>query len=516
MGYEVYLRSFADGNGDGIGDFAGLTSKLDYLTELGIDIIWVTPFYPSPLADFGYDVADYRAVDPIYGSMDDFDEFVVQTRARGLRVVVDVVPNHSSSEHPFFRSALEGGPGSEYWDYYVWRAPAPDGGPPNNWLSFFMGSAWTFVPKWNRYYMHLFLPEQPDLNWANPAVRDYFVETLEFWKARGVDGFRIDVAHSLVEDSEFRDNPVGESEGGSVAVGGEFDIFEHIYDYDQPGVTDIYQRWKRELGPDSFLLGEVYLTEPERVARYVGEGGLDEAFFFGLNRIEWDPVEFAARVREACDVMTHGWSWVQGSHDESRAVTRFGGGAEGWERVLALWVAMMGLPGTPFLYQGEELGLENGEVAVSDIVDPVGLSDPAASRDPSRTPMPWAPGEYDGFSSSQPWLRSAPRSDEETVETQLSHDRSRLSSMKKLIRVRRDTSALRTGEVRWIDSPPGTLAFARDGVIHIANLTDDAVSVDVGEGWDTAHHVGDQVSLVAGRVGLSPRSAVILTEPVTS
>lgn len=509
VGYEVYLRSFADGNDDGIGDFAGLTSKLDYLTDLGVDIIWVTPFYPSPLADFGYDVADYRAVDPIYGSMDDFDEFVAESHRRGLRVVIDIVPNHSSSQHRFFQSALREGPSSKYWDHYVWREPGDDGGPPNNWLSFFGGSAWTYVPDWDRYYMHLFLPEQPDLNWANPAVRDYFVETLEFWKERGVDGFRIDVAHSLVEDDEFRDNPVGEADEGTIAVGGRFDVFEHIHDYDQPGVTDIYRRWKEELGADTLLLGEVYLTEPERVVRYVEEGRLDESFFFGLNRIKWDPVEFAARVRAACDQMTNGWSWVQGSHDESRAVTRFGGGSEGWERVLALWVAMMGLPGTPFLYQGEELGLEDGEVAPADIVDPVGVENPEEGRDPCRTPMPWTDDVHNGFSSAEPWLRCAPRDAAETVETQIVDPTSRLSQVKALIRARRETAESRVGDLRWIESPPGTLAFAREGVAHVANLTDELVTVPIEEGWARAYTTGAPMAVEGAEVGLAPRSAVI-------
>lgn len=513
IGYEVYLRSFADGNDDGIGDFAGLTAKLDHLTDLGVDIVWVTPFYPSPLADFGYDVADYRAVDEVYGTMGDFDAFVAAARERGLRVVIDIVPNHSSSEHPFFRSALQEGPASEYWDYYVWREPAPDGGPPNNWLSFFGGSAWTFVPQWDRYYMHLFLPEQPDLNWANPDVRDYFVETLEFWKKRGVDGFRIDVAHSLVEDPEFRDNPPGESREGTVAVDEEFEVFEHIYDYDQPGVTDIYRRWKSELGPECLLLGEVYITEPERVVRYVEEGHLDESFFFGLNRIEWDPVEFATRIRGACDAMTRGWSWVQGSHDESRAVTRFGGGVEGWERALALWVAMMGLPGTPFLYQGEELGLEDGDVAAADIVDPVGVENPDEGRDPCRTPMPWTAGAHNGFSSAEPWLRSAPRRAAETVEAQVDDPTSRLSQIKRLIRARRDTGSDRTGDLRWIESPPGTLAFSRDGVAHLANLTDESVTVAFRPGWDEVYSSGGPARYAGADVDLAPRSAVIIRKP---
>lgn len=510
VGYEVYLRSFADGDDNGIGDFAGLTAKLDYLADLGVDIVWVTPFYPSPLDDFGYDVSDYQAVDPMYGSLEDFDGFVSAAHDRDLRVITDVVPNHSSSEHAMFQSAIENGPGSKDWDYYVWRDPAPDGGPPNNWLAFFGGSAWTYVPRWNKYYMHMFLPSQPDLNWANRRVKDDFVDTLRFWQERGVDGFRIDVAHSLVEDSRFRDNPSGGDKGGTVAVSGEFDDYQHLYDYDQPGVTDVYRRWRRELGADTFLIGEVYLTEPERVVRYITEGCLDQSFFFGLNRIPWDPVDFADRIRKAAQTLDSGWGWIQGSHDENRAVTRFGGGQHGWERSMALWVAMMGLPGTPFLYQGDELGLEDGVVAPEDIVDPVGVRNPEEGRDPCRTPMPWTGGEYNGFSTAEPWLRCAPRSEAESVEYQSTDPGSPLNQMKLLIQIRRESAGHRSESVRWIESPPGTLAFARGGVAHFANLTDQDVTVSFEEGWEAIHSVGNRCRVDRVHVDLGPRSGVIL------
>lgn len=508
VGYQVYLRSFADSDHNGIGDFAGLTTKLEYIAGIGVDAVWVTPFYPSPQADFGYDVADYTAVDPIYGTLDDFDQFVRRSHQLGMRVILDIVPNHSSSQHPLFESAITGGPGSEHWDYYVWRDPAGDGGPPNNWRSIFGGPAWTYVAQHDKYYMHLFLPEQPDLNWSNPAVHDEFLRILRFWVDRGADGFRIDVAHSLVEHPSFADNPPR----ADLAPGEEpkeFGDFEHLYDIDQPRVTDIFRGWRLALGPDIYLVGEVYLYEPEKVARYVADDALHHSFYFGLNPLEWDPVMFVDQIREAAEAVPSGWAWVQGSHDEHRNVTRYGGGAAGVERSMALWVAMMGLPGMPFLFQGEELALENGVVSPGDVVDPVGLWKPTEGRDPCRTLMPWTTEPHHGFSLGEPWLRSEPRRDEETVERQEAEPGSPLHQMRELIAARRRTASDRAGPVVWLDSAPGVLAFARDGVVHASNLTDQNVAIEVGDGWDVAYLVGSG-SVSGPALELAPRSAGIL------
>lgn len=510
VGYEVYLRSYADSDNNGIGDFAGLTAKLGYIAGLGVDAVWVTPFYPSPQADFGYDVSDYRDVDPVYGDLEDFDRFVEKAHGLGLRVVLDIVPNHSSSQHPLFRSALAGGPGSEHWDYYVWRDPAPGGGPPNNWFSIFGGPAWTYVPEHDKYYMHLFLPSQPDLNWANPEVHREFLDILRFWVDRGADGFRVDVAHSLLEDQSFPDNPVSEDlEPGQRPE--HFGHLKHLYDLDQPGVPDIFRSWRKAIGPDVYLVGEVYLAEPEKVRKYVEDGALHQSFYFGLNSLSWDPVEFARLVRAAAEGVPGGWGWVQGSHDEHRAVTRFGGGEVGIQRSLALWLAMMGLPGTPFLYQGEELGLENGVVDPGNVVDPVGVWSPSDGRDPCRTPMAWTiEGPSHGFSNGAiPWLVCKRRPDRETVEFQESFSGSPLNEMRALIEARRSTARGRNGSVRWLDAREGTIAYARDGVAHISNLTDDPVAVGVGRGWTLIHAVGEG-QLADGSARLPARSGVIL------
>ncbi|MEX1288432.1 MAG: alpha-amylase family glycosyl hydrolase [Acidimicrobiia bacterium] len=509
VGYEVYVRSFADSNGDGIGDLAGIAERLPHLADLGVDVIWLTPFYPSPQADFGYDVADHTDVDPTHGTLADFDELLARAHDLGLRVMVDLVPNHTSSEHRWFRSALGEGVDSPFRDHYVWRDPAPDGGPPNNWFSIFGGRAWTFDEASGQYYMHLFLPEQPDLNWAEPAVGEAFTEILRFWLARGVDGFRIDVAHSLTEDPSFADNPPSpDLPPGTEPT--EFDHLDHVHDLDQASNVDVYRSWRPIADEaDALLLGEVYLAEPERVWRYVDDGALHRAFFFGLNRRDWDPVAFAADLRHAAAVIPQGWAWVQGSHDESRNVSRFGGGDLGVERALALWVAMFGLPGTPVLYQGEELGLPDGEVAPEDRLDPVAAVRPDDARDPARTPMPWTTGRHHGFTTGEPWLRSAPRPPGETLEHQARDAGSPYRRMRDLLWARRRTRVGRRGAVRWWPAPPGVVAYARDGVAHAANLTDVPVTVAPRGSWVVDHAVGE-VTLDDAGLRLGPRAGAIL------
>ncbi|MBW3666819.1 MAG: alpha-amylase, partial [Actinobacteria bacterium] len=437
VGYEIYVRSFADSDGDGIGDLPGIESKLEHLADLGVDAIWLTPFYPSPQADFGYDVSDYTGVDPTYGTLGDFDRLVAAAHALGIRVVVDIVPNHTSYRHPWFRDAVERGPSSEYWDHYIWKEPGLEGGPPNNWLSAFGGPAWTLDPGSGMYYLHLFHPGQPDLNWENPAVHAEFRRILGFWVERGVDGFRIDVAHALYKHPSFADNPL-HPEATGTARPLTFRDFAHVHDLDQPDNVEVYRGWKVVVGAEVLLLGEVYLYPPHLVRRYVGDNALDLSFYFGLNKLEWDPEEIEERIRHAAETIPSGWAWVQGSHDEHRNVTRFGGGEEGLERSLALWVALMGLPGMPFLYQGEELGLPNATVHPDHVLDPAAAVGPDWGRDPCRTPMPWTTHPGHGFTEADTaWLVAEPRPDHQTVEYQLRHDDSPLNRMRQLIRARR-------------------------------------------------------------------------------
>ena len=477
VGYEVYIRSFADSDGDGTGDLDGITSRLDHLAWLGVDVVWITPFYPSPQADFGYDVSDYTAVDPTYGDLEAFDRLVARAHELGLRVMIDIVPNHTSSQHEWFRRALAD-PEGPYRDYYIFRPPAEGGGPPNNWVSNFGGPAWTLDPLSGEYYCHLFLPEQPDLDWSNEAVRSEFDDIFEFWLERGAAGFRIDVAHALMKHPSLADNPELHAAGPEATPSETFRSFQHLHDQDQDSTKEIYRRWKELPGAErAAFVGEVYLQEVERSASYVGIGGLDLALFFGLNRRPWDAVAFAAEIVAWVEAAPGGFAWTIASHDEGRPPTRWGGGDLGRRRALAVWTVFAGLPGMPFVYQGEELGLENGIVAPEDVRDPVGFAAYRESRDFCRTPMPWDDGPHGGFTTADtPWLRSAPRQRDESVAAQRSDPTSHLHRFREMLRVRRSTRDRRRGPVEWLEAPPGVIAFRRGDVIVAANLTDEVVT----------------------------------------
>jgi alpha-glucosidase len=509
VGYEVYIRSFADGSGDGIGDFAGLTSRLDYLAWLGVDVVWVTPFYPSPQADFGYDVSDYTGVDPVYGSLDDFDRFVARAHELGLRVMVDIVPNHTSSEHPWFRRALAD-PSSPERGYYIFRPPGLDGGPPNNWLSHFGGPAWTLDADSGEYYCHLFLPEQPDLDWANPDVRDEFDAILGFWLERGADGFRIDVAHALMKHPELPDNPQVHPLPPEPTPGQAFAAFDHAHDLGQAESNDVFRRWKSLPGCESaVLVGEVYIQDVDKSASYMGVGGLDLCLFFGLNRRPWDAVAFVDEIRAWSEASRDGFAWTIASHDENRPPTRFGGGDLGRDRALAIWTLFSSLPGLPFVYQGEELGLEDGYVPPEHVQDPVGHEAYAEGRDPCRTPMPWEDTTHGGFTTGEPWLAATARRPEETVEFQRRDPDSHLHLFRDLIGARKRLAEQRRGVTEWLPAPPGVAVLLTGSVVTLANLNDTAATVELPAGawrpeFDTRRLPGSEAT---GRVELAASSA---------
>lgn len=488
VGYEVYLRSFADADGDGVGDLPGLLQRLDHLVELGVDLVWITPFYPSPMFDHGYDVADYTGVAPEFGVLEDVDAFVAAAHERDLRVIVDLVPNHSSSEHPWFRAARTSRE-NLHRDYYIWRDPAPDGGPPNNWKSVFGGDAWTLDPTTNQYWLHLFLPEQPDLNWANPAVADEFDAILRFWLERGIDGFRVDVAHALVKHPDLPDDPPappsGDEEDGAVgSVASSWQQLAHVHDVDQPEVLTIYRRWRRIADEyDALLLGEVYLLEAERLARYVAEDdGLAAAFWFPPLHLPWDVSRLRRVLGEGVELALHARgdiAWVLGSHDRPRMVSRFGGGPVGRDRAMALATVQMFLPGVPFIYQGEELGLEDGKVALEDAQDPIAVrgGEPDRSRDVARTPMPWAPGPGLGFTSAErAWLPFGGRTPEDTAEVQAGDPGSPLSTYRRLLEVRREL--LRAdAPFSWLTQEGALFGLRRGAIVVLANCGEVPVAV---------------------------------------
>jgi alpha-glucosidase len=493
VGYEIYVRSFADSDGDGLGDLPGIRDRLPYLAELGVDLIWVTPFYPSPQADHGYDVSDYLGVDPTYGTVDDAVSLVERAHELGLKVMFDLVPNHTSSEHPWFRDARSSRDAA-HRDWYVWRDPAPDGGPPNNWVSHFGGPAWTYDDATGQYYLHLFLPEQPDLNWAHPDVRAAFVDILETWLSRGVDGFRIDVAHSLVKDEQFRDNPVLVEVGPEATPQERFESFEHRHDLDQEGVLDVYREWNQVASEHgAALLGEVYLLESDRLHRYVEIGdGLHLAFAFATLHTGWDAEEIRTTLGGLLEAGGDRYAWPLGSHDDPRAATRFGGGARGAERARAYLTLLCGLPGVPFLYQGDELGLDDGQLAETAAQDPIAVRNPGAEgRDPVRTPMLWEPTEGFGFTTGSPWLPFGDNRDPGQAATaQQGLAGSPLERTRELLRVRRELVALREGTAwSWLTDEGAVLALLRTGADAGAEQADVVVALHVGDDTPAAEAV---------------------------
>ena len=364
--YQIYPRSFQDTNGDGIGDLRGIASRLDHLVELGVDAIWLSPVFPSPMADFGYDVADYCAVDAMFGTLNDFDRLLEATHRAGLKLILDFVPNHTSDQHPWFVESRSSKDSSKR-DWYVWRDPRPDGGPPNNWLSEFGGSAWTFDERTGQYYYHAYLKQQPDLNWRSSEVRAAMLDVLRFWFARGVDGFRVDAIHHLLEDREFRDNPPNSDwrEGMSPAR-----RVIRRYTMDQPEVHEAIAAMRRvaDAYSDRLLIGEAYLPI-DRLMTYYGAdlGGFQLPFNFHLISTPWQPKAVAQLIEQyEAALPIGGWpNWVLGNHDRSRVASRLGP-----EQARVAAMLLLTLRGTPTIYQGEELGMRDVAIAPDSIQDP--------------------------------------------------------------------------------------------------------------------------------------------------
>ncbi|OHV36923.1 alpha-amylase [Parafrankia colletiae] len=422
--YEVYIRSFADTDGDGVGDLEGIRRRLPDLADLGVDGVWISPFYRSPMADHGYDVADHTDVDPMFGTLADLDALLADAHTAGLKVVVDLVPNHSSSEHPAFQAALAAGPGSPERELYLFRDGRGPGGarPPNNWMSVFGGPAWTRVPD-GQWYLHLFAREQPDWNWRHPRVRAEHREILRFWLDRGVDGFRIDVSHGLIKDEALRDHPDPDTAAADHPTPDQVDAgFREVlepYSWDQDGVHEIYREWRalldeydRRDGRARMLVGETWVADPERLARYVRPDELHLTFTFSLlfapfSAPAWRSAIDAARAATAAVGALP--TWVLANHDVVRPTGRYGGGDVGLRRARAALLALLALPGTAYLYQGDELGLPQVDVPPEQRRDPIWerSGHTAAGRDGTRVPMPWSGQKPPyGFTDdgTEPWL----------------------------------------------------------------------------------------------------------------
>jgi alpha-glucosidase len=467
--YQIYPRSFQDSNGDGIGDLPGITDRLDHLNgrpdSLGIDGIWISPFYPSPMADFGYDVADYCGIDPAFGTLADFDALVAAAHGRGIRVIVDLVPNHTSDQHPWF-SESRSSRSNPKRDWYVWADAKADGSPPNNWRSSFVRRqvpAWTFDRRTDQYYLHSFLPEQPDLNWWNPDVRRAFDGILRFWLDRGVDGFRIDVAHRMARDPELRDNPDFGIDPGEPLTTWLDDMPPR--DEDWPEVHQILRGFREVLDEYEarMAIGEVWILDPRRMVQYYGQGDdeLDLAFNFAFLRASWSARAFHEQV-ELFEGLLPAAAWPDytlSNHDNPRAISRYapeGDLVRGRGRARVAALMLLTLRGTPFLYQGEEIGMADGPIPPDRIVD-------VAGRDPQRTPMQWDNSRNGGFTTGDPWLPVNPESASVNVASQRGDADSMLELYRALIRIRRASPALRRGSYQSVPGvPDDVFAYIRE------------------------------------------------------
>jgi alpha-glucosidase len=496
--YQIYPRSFADASGDGVGDLEGMIRHLDHLTWLGVDALWTSPIYPSPMADFGYDVSNYTDIDPVFGTLADFDQLVTAAHARDLRVLLDWVPNHTSDRHPWFM-ASRGSRDNPYRDWYVWRDGAADGGPPNNWRRAFEdGPAWTHDDRTGQWYLHHFLPAQPDLDWNTPDVREAMHDTLRFWLDRGVDGFRADVVHMIGKHPALDDVPPDMVDVDRIWT--HYDQLTHDWLRGIRGVLDSYPG-------DRMMVGEINLDDPTLVARHTGPDQLHMAFNFNLLRAPWGAASFRDAITRVDAAAGEHDTWptlVLSNHDESRHRTRYGGD-ERRARVAA--VMLLTLRGTPFLYAGEELGLEDAHVPADRVVDPGG-------RDPQRAPIPWTEGPLHGW-AGEPWLPWPPEPDVRNAERQR-RDRDSIAALyRRLLRLRRADEVLQGGALELRDAPDGVLAYDRvAGDTRrrvLANCADAEVAVPVDGTWRVAVATGRRREGATYDGSLAPVEAVVLT-----
>ena len=469
--YQIYPRSFADSDGDGIGDLKGITGKLDYLSDLGIDGVWISPFYPSPMVDFGYDITDQTGVDPIFGTLEDFQRLLGKAHRLGLKIVLDFVPCHTSDQHPWFIDSRRG-KDAEKRDWYIWRDPSADGGPPNNWQSEFGGPAWTFDPASGQYYCHAHLSEQPDLNWRNPEVVEAMLNVMSIWFERGVDGFRIDAVDQIGKDADLRDNPVDPAwhEGRPSS--------ERFLRANQKNGALVHtaigaMRRVAEKYGGKFLAGEAYLPF-DGMAKYYGTAetgpGLHMPYNFHLIGAPFSPQKIA-EIAEAYEAaLPEGaWpNWVMGNHDRPRIASRWGGAQARLAAMLHLT-----LRGTPTIYQGEELGMESVPIPHDNVVDPWEKQTPGhgLGRDPVRTPLAWDTSSGSGFTTGKPWLPIDARP-EMSVAVQSDDDTSMLALYRQLLRLRRETPALATGDFETVQADDDVFAFRRshNGVDFVVAL----------------------------------------------
>ena len=490
--YQIYPRSFCDSDGDGVGDLEGIRRHLDHLQWLGVDALWLSPFFTSPMADYGYDVADYTDVDPLFGDLAAFDRLLTEAHERNLRVLIDWVPNHTSDQHPWFLDSV-GGPGAVQRDWYYWRDSATPGRPPNNWRAAFIGGpAWTWEPRSRQWYLHSFLPQQPDLNWSNPEVVAAMHDTLRFWLDRGVDGFRIDVVHLLGKDPALPDGP-----GRQPAIDDHWSTHQILRDI--RALLDSYPGERTSVG-------EVYILDTAKVATYYGDGDeLHLAFNFPPLHAPWTAEAWRDQIAgaEAAFGPVGAWpTWVLSNHDTPRHLTRYGSEA----RARAAAVLLLTLRGTPFLYAGEELGLEDAVVEGTAVRDPGG-------RDGCRAPVPWTADGDHGWGGGEPWLPWPPHPEALNAAAEQSDPASMAHLYRRLLDLRRRQECLRAGDIRLIDTPSEVVGYVRrsgdETATVLVNFSESEQVVDgvAGRVW-LASAAGGEGGAWTGRLG--PGQAVII------
>jgi len=507
--YQLYPRSFQDSDGDGIGDLKGIIERLPYLAELGVDAVWLSPIFVSPMADFGYDIADYCTVDPLFGTVRDFDALLAAAHARGIKVLLDLVPNHTSERHPWFvesRSSRD----HPKRDWYIWRDAAPGGGAPNNWLSEFGGSVWAFDEATGQYYYHAFLREQPDLNWRNPQVRAAIHDVMRFWLKRGVDGFRVDAIWHLIKDEAFRDNPRNRD---FRAGDPDYKRLSPLHSTDRPEVHDAIRGLRAVIDefPDRLLISEAYVPV-EKLAAYYGPdlAGAHLPFNFALIETPFAPRAIAALIERYERALPQGgWpNWVMGNHDRPRLASRIGAANA---RLAAM--LLLTLRGTPTLYYGDEIGIRQVDIPPDRVRDPAAAHVPG--RDGARTPMQWDASRFAGFSTQEPWL---PLGDVAAINVARERDDpgSLLNLYRQLIALRRTSAALNRGSYLTLAVSDETFAYLRqaDGedIVVALNFSDATASVPVpgpGTMWLATNGL-EAGGAVSGSITLPPRSGVVI------
>ncbi len=471
--YQIYPRSFQDSNSDGVGDLQGIISRLDYLQWLGIKVVWISPIYPSPMADFGYDISDYQDIHPLFGGIRDFDQLLAEIHKRGMKLILDLVPNHTSDQHPWFiesRSSKD----NPKRNWYIWENGRQDGNLPNNWLAQFGGPAWEWDELTGQYYYHAFLKEQPDLNWRNPDVQNAMFNMMRFWLDKGVDGFRVDVMWHMIKHADLIDNPINPDYKPHMAT---CEQVLHVFNTDQPEVHDIVHKMRRVLDEydDRMMIGEIYLPIHKLVAYYGYDSkGAHLPFNFQLLTLPWNAIAISNAISEYEGALPQkAWpNWVLGNHDQPRITSRVG-----LDQAKVAAMLLLTLRGTPTIYYGDEIGMRDVPIPFAEIQDPQGLNmpDKNLSRDPSRTPMQWSGNPNAGFSIAKPWLRIDKNYKVVNVETQKKDKTSCLNYYRKLIQLRQSEPALRNGDYRPLYADNQMIAFTRkwegDNFLVLLNLS---------------------------------------------